>query len=72
MIKDPPATTSTKHHSAPPHPAHKTATLHIDKAVAKKEERAVEKLKRQEDKVLAKCAADKDACKAALIITNFE
>eukprot|EP00978_Attheya_sp_CCMP212_P018600 scaffold51123_cov37-Attheya_sp.AAC.1 len=54
MIKDPPVTTSTKHHSAPPHPAHKATALHIDKS----------------DKVLAKRAADKDACKAALIIKN--
>eukprot|EP00978_Attheya_sp_CCMP212_P018504 scaffold50675_cov69-Attheya_sp.AAC.1 len=69
MIKDLPATTSTKHHSSPPHPAHKATALHIDKAVAKKE-RAGEKLKRREDKVLAKCAADKDTCKSALIIKN--
>jgi hypothetical protein len=70
MIKDPtPATTSTKHHSAPPHPAHKATALQIDKVEAKKEH-AAEKLQRREDKVLAKLAADKDARKAALIIKN--
>ena len=48
MIKDPaPATTSTKHHSAPPHPAHKATALQIDKAEAKKECTA-EKLKNVE------------------------
>eukprot|EP00978_Attheya_sp_CCMP212_P045183 scaffold336366_cov47-Attheya_sp.AAC.1 len=49
MIKDPPATTYIKHHSAPPHSAHKATARHIDKVVAKKE-RAAEKLKRREDK----------------------
>jgi hypothetical protein len=69
MIKDPPATTSTKHHSASPHPAHKATALQIDKVETKKE-RTAEKLKCREDKVLAKCTTDKDACKAALIIKN--